>query len=48
MIHDSDKAAPGKGVMQVYAYRIADGLETNLSLDPKKNDQLPCVLGLPH
>jgi Tol biopolymer transport system component len=48
VIYDSDKAAPGKGVMQIYAYRIADGVERLLSPDPKKNDQFPCLLGLPH
>jgi hypothetical protein len=48
VIYDSDKSAPGKGVMQIYAYRIADGVERILSLDPKENDQFPCVLGYPH
>jgi len=48
VLYDSDKAAPGKGIFQIYAYRIADGVERNLSLDPKQNDQFACVLGLPH
>jgi Tol biopolymer transport system component len=48
VIYDSDKAAPGKGVMQIYAHRIADGGERLLSPDPKQNDQFPCLLGLPH
>jgi Tol biopolymer transport system component len=48
VIYDSDKAAPGKGVMQIYSHRIADGVERILSLDPRENDQFPCVLGFPH
>jgi hypothetical protein len=48
VLYDSDKGAPGKGVMQVYAHRIADDMEQILSLDPKANDQFPCVLGFPH
>lgn len=48
VIYDSDRAAPGKGVMQIYAYRVTDGKEFRLSPDPKANDQFPCVLGLPH
>jgi hypothetical protein len=48
VLYDSDTAAPGTGVMQIYAYRIADDVERNVSLDPQKNDQFPCLLGLPH
>lgn len=48
VLYDSDKAAPGKGVMQIYAYRTEDGIEQLLSVDPKKNDQFPCLLGFPH
>lgn len=47
VLYDSDRAAPGKGVFQIYAYRIADGVERVLSLDPTRNDQFVCVLGLP-
>jgi Tol biopolymer transport system component len=48
VLYDSDKAAPGKGVMQIYAYRIADGVERIMSLDPTRNDQFACILGFPH
>jgi hypothetical protein len=48
VLYDSDKAAPRTGVMQIYAHRIADDVEHVLSLDPKENDQFPCVLGFPH
>jgi hypothetical protein len=47
VLYDSDKAAPGKGVFQIYAHRTADGVERVLSLDPRQNDQFVCVLGLP-
>jgi hypothetical protein len=48
VLYDSDKAAPGQGRTQIYAHRIADDVEFNLSLDSKENDQFPCVLGFPH
>ena len=30
VLYDSDKAAPGKGVFPIYAYRIADGVERHV------------------
>jgi Tol biopolymer transport system component len=48
VLYDSDKADPGKGVMQIYSHRIADDTEQIVSLNPKENDQFPCVLGYPH
>jgi len=47
VLYDSNKANGGGAIYQIYAYRIADGVERILSLDPKQNDQFVCVLGLP-
>lgn len=47
VLYDSNKANRGGALYQIYAYRIADGVERSLSLDPKQNDQFVCVLGLP-
>jgi Tol biopolymer transport system component len=47
VLYDSNKSRGGGGIYQIYAYRIADGVERVLSLDPEQNDQFVCVLGLP-
>jgi len=47
ILYDSNKATAGGRVYQVYAYRLTDGVERNLSLDPERNDQFPCLLRLP-
>lgn len=47
VLYDSNRASQGGPIYQVYAHRIADGVERLLSLDPKRNDQFVCVLGLP-
>jgi Tol biopolymer transport system component len=47
VLYDSNKANGGGGTYQIYAYRIADGVERLLSPDPEQNDQFVCVLGLP-
>jgi Tol biopolymer transport system component len=47
VLYDSNKANGGGDIYQIYAYRIADGIERLLSHDPKQNDQFVCVLGLP-
>jgi Tol biopolymer transport system component len=47
VLYDSNKANGGGEIYQIYAYRIADGVERVLSPDPKQNDQFVCVLGLP-
>lgn len=47
VLYDSNKANGGGDIYQIYAYRITDGVERNLSPDPKQNDQFTCVLGLP-
>jgi hypothetical protein len=34
-------------VYQIYACRIADGVEQIITLDPKKSFPFPCAVGLP-
>jgi len=47
VLYDSNKANGGGEIYQIYAHRIADGVERVLSPDPKRNDQFVCVFGLP-
>jgi hypothetical protein len=48
VLFDSDQAAPGRGIMQIYAHRIEDDVVYRLSPDPTANDQFPCLMGFPH
>jgi Tol biopolymer transport system component len=47
ILYDSNKESGGREVYQIYAYRIADGVERRISPDPTKNYQFVCAMGLP-
>jgi Tol biopolymer transport system component len=47
ILYDSNKASGGGDVHQIYACRISDGTERNLSANPGRNEQFVCVVGLP-
>jgi hypothetical protein len=46
IIYDSDKSGDG-GIHQLYAYRLSDGVEENISPDNKLNYGLSCIKGNP-
>lgn len=47
IIYDSNKMYGGGNIFQLYAYRLSDGAEKNISPDKNLNCQLSSVRGLP-
>ncbi len=45
--YDSNKAGAGGTLHQVFAYRLADGMEKNISVNQNENYQFPSVRGIP-
>jgi hypothetical protein len=47
VVYDSNRASGGGKIYQIYAYRIGDDVERNISPDSSKSVQFVCIMGQP-